>query len=123
MSALVQALLKRGATVLAVDREGHTPALACAPNKDVADCLALILATMGRFPVASDRCPRGLKLPLNCGILAKAVSGETVSSYGAARAGSGRARTPVTAGLRGGGRGTDGWCDRVTGEYYMRLFY
>ncbi|KAK6292441.1 hypothetical protein J4Q44_G00370250 [Coregonus suidteri] len=26
--------------------EGYTPALACAPNKDVADCLALILATM-----------------------------------------------------------------------------
>lgn len=25
---------------------GYTPALACAPNKDVADCLALILATM-----------------------------------------------------------------------------
>ncbi|KAL0172617.1 hypothetical protein M9458_032928, partial [Cirrhinus mrigala] len=24
----------------------YTPALACAPNKDVADCLALILATM-----------------------------------------------------------------------------
>lgn len=27
-------------------RPGHTPALACAPNKGVADCLALILATM-----------------------------------------------------------------------------
>lgn len=25
---------------------GYTPALACAPNKDVADCLALILSSM-----------------------------------------------------------------------------
>lgn len=31
---------------------GYTPALACAPNKDVADCLALILATM--MPVSSS---------------------------------------------------------------------
>lgn len=26
--------------------QGYTPALSCAPNKDVADCLALILSTM-----------------------------------------------------------------------------
>ncbi|KAF7243767.1 Serine/threonine-protein phosphatase 6 regulatory ankyrin repeat subunit B [Varanus komodoensis] len=32
---------------------GHTPALACAPNKDVADCLALILATMMPFSPSS----------------------------------------------------------------------
>uniref|UniRef100_A0A8C7FXS3 Ankyrin repeat domain 52a n=1 Tax=Oncorhynchus kisutch TaxID=8019 RepID=A0A8C7FXS3_ONCKI len=50
MATVVQALLSRGATVLAVDEEGHTPALACAPNKDVADCLALILSTMKPFP-------------------------------------------------------------------------
>lgn len=31
---------------------GYTPALACAPNKDVADCLALILATM--MPISSS---------------------------------------------------------------------
>lgn len=31
---------------------GYTPALACAPNKDVADCLALILSTM--MPVSSS---------------------------------------------------------------------
>uniref|UniRef100_A0A8B9IVL3 Ankyrin repeat domain 52 n=1 Tax=Amazona collaria TaxID=241587 RepID=A0A8B9IVL3_9PSIT len=30
---------------------GHTPALACAPNKDVADCLALILSTMKKTPL------------------------------------------------------------------------
>uniref|UniRef100_A0A3Q2QPZ1 Ankyrin repeat domain 28 n=1 Tax=Fundulus heteroclitus TaxID=8078 RepID=A0A3Q2QPZ1_FUNHE len=43
---VVQELLAKGASVLAVDENGYTPALACAPNKDVADCLALILATM-----------------------------------------------------------------------------
>lgn len=32
--------------ILNVIVSGYTPALACAPNKDVADCLALILATM-----------------------------------------------------------------------------
>ncbi|KAM7401938.1 hypothetical protein PAMP_017215 [Pampus punctatissimus] len=36
---------------MAVDEEGHTPALACAPNKKVADCLALILSTMKPFPL------------------------------------------------------------------------
>lgn len=33
---------------------GYTPALACAPNKDVADCLALILATMMRVSPGSS---------------------------------------------------------------------
>ncbi|XP_050311619.1 serine/threonine-protein phosphatase 6 regulatory ankyrin repeat subunit A-like isoform X1 [Anthonomus grandis grandis] len=36
-------LLKKGANVLAVDNEGLTPALCCAPNYNVAQCLALIL--------------------------------------------------------------------------------
>uniref|UniRef100_H3B155 Uncharacterized protein n=2 Tax=Latimeria chalumnae TaxID=7897 RepID=H3B155_LATCH len=49
----VQELLSKGASVLAVDENGHTPALACAPNKDVADCLALILATMMPFSPSS----------------------------------------------------------------------
>ncbi|XP_041745735.1 serine/threonine-protein phosphatase 6 regulatory ankyrin repeat subunit A-like [Coregonus clupeaformis] len=46
LTVVVQELLVKGASVLAVDENGYTPALACAPNKDVADCLALILATM-----------------------------------------------------------------------------
>uniref|UniRef100_A0AAQ4NW16 Ankyrin repeat domain 52 n=1 Tax=Gasterosteus aculeatus aculeatus TaxID=481459 RepID=A0AAQ4NW16_GASAC len=50
LSTVVQVLLSRGAAVMAVDEEGHTPALACAPNKKVADCLALILSTMKPFP-------------------------------------------------------------------------
>ncbi|KAK7832135.1 hypothetical protein U0070_015282 [Myodes glareolus] len=46
LTAVVEELLAKGACVLVVDENGHTPALACAPNKGVADCLALILATM-----------------------------------------------------------------------------
>ncbi|KAM9859110.1 serine/threonine-protein phosphatase 6 regulatory ankyrin repeat subunit C [Aulostomus maculatus] len=51
LATVVQVLLSRGAAVMAVDGEGHTPALACAPNKNVADCLALILSTMKPFPL------------------------------------------------------------------------
>ncbi|KAG7250352.1 hypothetical protein CRUP_018052 [Coryphaenoides rupestris] len=40
---------------------GYTPALACAPNKDVADCLALILATM--MPVFP--CTQAPSLPFS----------------------------------------------------------
>uniref|UniRef100_A0A8C5C669 Ankyrin repeat domain 52a n=1 Tax=Gadus morhua TaxID=8049 RepID=A0A8C5C669_GADMO len=80
LATVVQALLSRGATVLAVDEEGHTPALACAPNKDVADCLALILSTMKPFPQRDPSpcsCPPptvapapGLNLLKHCGITA-----------------------------------------------------
>uniref|UniRef100_A0A672HZM2 Ankyrin repeat domain 52a n=1 Tax=Salarias fasciatus TaxID=181472 RepID=A0A672HZM2_SALFA len=80
LATVVQALLSRGATVLAVDEEGHTPALACAPNKDVADCLALILSTMKPFPQrdpSSCSCSSpavssspGLNLLKHCGITA-----------------------------------------------------
>lgn len=46
MVPVVQELLTRGANVFAEDEDGHTPALACAPNHQVADCLSLILAAM-----------------------------------------------------------------------------
>uniref|UniRef100_A0AAX7UL74 Ankyrin repeat domain 28b n=1 Tax=Astatotilapia calliptera TaxID=8154 RepID=A0AAX7UL74_ASTCA len=46
LTVVVQELLVKGASVLAVDENGYTPALACAPNRDVADCLALILNSM-----------------------------------------------------------------------------
>uniref|UniRef100_A0A671ULL1 Ankyrin repeat domain 28 n=1 Tax=Sparus aurata TaxID=8175 RepID=A0A671ULL1_SPAAU len=54
LTVVVQELLAKGASVLAVDENGYTPALACAPNKDVADCLALILATMMPVSPYSD---------------------------------------------------------------------
>lgn len=41
-------LLQLGASVVAVDAEGLTPALACAPNPAVARCLATILAAHGQ---------------------------------------------------------------------------
>ncbi|KAJ3602376.1 hypothetical protein NHX12_030132 [Muraenolepis orangiensis] len=50
LATVVQVLLSRGAAVMAVDAEGCTPALSCAPNKKVADCLALILSMMKPFP-------------------------------------------------------------------------
>ncbi|KAG9333990.1 hypothetical protein JZ751_009306 [Albula glossodonta] len=50
---------------------GHTPALACAPNKDVADCLALILSTMKPFPPKDPSgAPFSLNLLKHCGITA-----------------------------------------------------
>ncbi|KAJ7999539.1 hypothetical protein DPEC_G00195470 [Dallia pectoralis] len=72
LATVVQVLLSRGAAVMAVDEEGHTPALACAPNKDVADCLALILSTMKPFPPkdASAAASFGLSLLKHCGIAA-----------------------------------------------------
>ncbi|XP_037120503.1 serine/threonine-protein phosphatase 6 regulatory ankyrin repeat subunit A isoform X3 [Syngnathus acus] len=46
LTVVVQELLGKGASVQAVDENGYTPALACAPTRDVADCLALILNSM-----------------------------------------------------------------------------
>ncbi|KAM4613834.1 serine/threonine-protein phosphatase 6 regulatory ankyrin repeat subunit C [Polymixia lowei] len=79
LATVVQVLLSRGAAVMAVDEEGRTPALACAPNKNVADCLALILSTMRPFPpkeastVATSHFNHGLKhcgIAVTCGSLA-----------------------------------------------------
>ncbi|XP_064161458.1 serine/threonine-protein phosphatase 6 regulatory ankyrin repeat subunit C [Anguilla rostrata] len=71
LATVVQVLLSRGATVLAVDEKGHTPALACAPNQDVADCLALILSTMRPFPPKEPAgAPFSLGLLKPCGIAA-----------------------------------------------------
>ena len=54
---VVQELIARGANLLAEDEDGHNPALACAPNAQVADCLALILVAMVpslRSPLATS---------------------------------------------------------------------
>uniref|UniRef100_A0A3Q2P2S6 Ankyrin repeat domain 52 n=1 Tax=Fundulus heteroclitus TaxID=8078 RepID=A0A3Q2P2S6_FUNHE len=73
LATVVQVLLSRGAAVMAVDEDGHTPALACAPNKNVADCLALILSTMRPFPPReADADPASHFSPIlkNCSIAA-----------------------------------------------------
>lgn len=63
---------------------GHTPALACAPNKDVADCLALILSTMKPFPPKDAVSPFSFSLLKNCGIAAaKTVGGCGALPHGA----------------------------------------
>lgn len=65
---------------------GHTPALACAPNKDVADCLALILSTMKPFPPKDAVSPFSFSLLKNCGIAAaKTVGGCGALPHGASR--------------------------------------
>jgi len=46
---ITRRLLQLGASVIAVDAEGLTPALACAPNPAVAKCLATILAAQGNI--------------------------------------------------------------------------
>ena len=56
---VVQELIARGANLLAEDEDGHNPALACAPNSQVADCLALILVAMVPSlgsPMATSEC-------------------------------------------------------------------
>ncbi|XP_073324673.1 serine/threonine-protein phosphatase 6 regulatory ankyrin repeat subunit C [Pagrus major] len=71
LATVVQVLLSRGAAVMAVDEEGHTPALACAPNKNVADCLALILSTMKPFPpreASNGKASHFNPILKNCGI-------------------------------------------------------
>uniref|UniRef100_A0A671YG43 Ankyrin repeat domain 52 n=1 Tax=Sparus aurata TaxID=8175 RepID=A0A671YG43_SPAAU len=72
LATVVQVLLSRGAAVMAVDEEGHTPALACAPNKNVADCLALILSTMKPFPpreASNGKASHFNPILKNCGIV------------------------------------------------------
>lgn len=46
--SVTRRLLQQGASVVAVDADGLTPALACAPNPTVARCLATILAANGK---------------------------------------------------------------------------
>lgn len=58
---VVQELITRGANLLAEDEDGHNPALACAPNTQVADCLALILVAM----VPSLRSPMATSVRLD----------------------------------------------------------
>uniref|UniRef100_A0A665UFA6 Serine/threonine-protein phosphatase 6 regulatory ankyrin repeat subunit C-like n=1 Tax=Echeneis naucrates TaxID=173247 RepID=A0A665UFA6_ECHNA len=77
LATVVQVLLSRGAAVMAVDEEGHTPALACAPNKNVADCLALILSTMKPFPpreLSGGTASHFNSILKNCGIAASCGS-------------------------------------------------
>ncbi|KAL0157933.1 hypothetical protein M9458_046009, partial [Cirrhinus mrigala] len=72
---------------------GHTPALACASNKAVADCLALILSTMK----PSSSTPSSLNLLKHCGITAACPP----LPNGGLRHGYGKDRHGATIGLDG----------------------
>uniref|UniRef100_A0A672SWD4 Ankyrin repeat domain 44 n=1 Tax=Sinocyclocheilus grahami TaxID=75366 RepID=A0A672SWD4_SINGR len=76
MKQTVQELLSRGASVQVLDENGLTPALACAPSREVADCLALILATM--MPFCSP-CSSGAPSP---GALLKSLPHQAKSPQG-----------------------------------------
>uniref|UniRef100_A0A673ATL0 Ankyrin repeat domain 52 n=1 Tax=Sphaeramia orbicularis TaxID=375764 RepID=A0A673ATL0_9TELE len=97
LATVVQVLLSRGAAVMAVDEQGHTPALACAPNKNVADCLALILSTMKPFPpreACTGTASHFNPILKNCGIAATCgSSGSMCHTYVKDR--------PSTVGLHG----------------------
>lgn len=58
LTPVVQDLITKGSSVYALDENGHTPALACAPNNRVADCLAIILAHMPLSPTPNNVYPR-----------------------------------------------------------------
>jgi len=43
---VTQTLLEKGASVTVIDVDGYNPALSCAPNAAVADCLSMIIHIM-----------------------------------------------------------------------------
>ena len=64
-----QTLLEKEASVMAVDVNGYTPALACAPSAPVAECLSMIVHIM-IDTVQNGRRTGSLNLSLiNLGIL------------------------------------------------------
>jgi len=46
LSDVVSSLVDRGANFLAEDKQGFWPALACAPNNEVAECLRILILAM-----------------------------------------------------------------------------
>lgn len=52
---VVEELVTRGSDVFTEDENGFTPALACAPNAQVANCLSVLLKAMA--PKASNPPP------------------------------------------------------------------
>nr|CAI5819029.1 unnamed protein product [Callosobruchus analis] len=59
---VTRALLQKNASLTAVDNEGLTPALCCAPNQNVAQCLALILQSLPQLTVSGDNKQDNLNL-------------------------------------------------------------
>ncbi|XP_028130015.2 serine/threonine-protein phosphatase 6 regulatory ankyrin repeat subunit A-like isoform X1 [Diabrotica virgifera virgifera] len=72
-------LLKKGASIISVDNEGLTPALCCAPNNSVAQCLALILQSP--FPKNSKSGDDYLKEFLRVQAIPQNKEAETCQSY------------------------------------------
>ena len=81
MVPVTQMLLAKGASVFAVDEKGRYPALSCAPNERIADCLELIISQMMQVGGATPRAS------LSRGSLSGLVNstiGECLHMYGCA---------------------------------------
>ncbi|KAK2161473.1 hypothetical protein NP493_1584g00026 [Ridgeia piscesae] len=58
MVSTVQLLLEKGSSILARDENGYTPALSCAANSRVAECLAMILCRLiPQSSIGLLKCP------------------------------------------------------------------
>ncbi|KAH3720620.1 hypothetical protein DPMN_063522 [Dreissena polymorpha] len=73
LTPVVQDLISKGASLTVVDNKGYSPALSCAPNDRVADCLAIILAHMSFAPSMSSTFCRSTHNDNNNSTLGKEV--------------------------------------------------
>lgn len=55
MVACTQLLISKGASVFSMDARGRYPALACAPNDRIAECLELIISQMMQLSGSTPR--------------------------------------------------------------------
>lgn len=75
LTDIVTKLVELGCSIDIYDDEGLTPALACAPSADVADCLDLIISTMLSYVKESSRSSGGSSL------IARSLIRESFDSY------------------------------------------
>lgn len=59
MVPVTQTLISKGASVFAVDNRGRYPALSCASNERIADCLELIISQMMSVQGGTPRASLG----------------------------------------------------------------
>lgn len=59
MVPVTQTLISKGASVFAVDSRGRYPALSCAANERIADCLELIISQMMSVSGGTPRASLG----------------------------------------------------------------
>ena len=60
MLEVTDTLLSKGCSVVAVDSRGFTPILACAPNEDVATCIAMIMQIYFSNPANTESARKSI---------------------------------------------------------------